>query len=55
MSLMNGARLGVGGQSVGVSQAAYEEALAYARDRKQFGKAIIEFPAVYEMLSLNEG
>jgi hypothetical protein len=49
---MNGARLGVGGQSVGVSQAAYEEALAYARDRKQFGKAIIEFPAVYEMLSL---
>jgi len=52
MSLMNGARLGVGGQSVGVSQAAYEEALAYARDRKQFGKAIIEFPAVYEMLSL---
>lgn len=52
MSLMNGARLGVGGQSVGVSQAAYEEALAYARDRKQFGKTIIEFPAVYEMLSL---
>ena len=52
MSLMNGARLGVGGQSVGVSQAAYDEALAYAKDRKQFGKAIIEFPAVYEMLSL---
>lgn len=52
MSLMNGARLGVGGQSVGVSQAAYDEALAYARDRKQFGKAIIEFPAVYEMLSI---
>lgn len=52
MSLMNGARLGVGAQSVGVSQAAYEEALAYARDRKQFGKAIIEFPAVYEMLSI---
>lgn len=52
MSLMNGARLGVGGQSVGVSQAAYDEAIAYARDRKQFGKAIIEFPAVYEMISL---
>lgn len=52
MSLMNGARLGVGAQSVGVSQAAYDEALAYARDRKQFGKAIIEFPAVYEMLSV---
>lgn len=52
MSLMNGARLGVGAQSVGVSQAAYDEALSYARDRRQFGKAIIEFPAVYEMLSM---
>lgn len=52
MSLMNGARLGVGAQSVGVSQAAYDEALAYARERRQFGKAIIEFPAVFEMISL---
>ena len=52
MSLMNGARLGVGAQSVGVSAAAYEEALKYAQERKQFGKAIIEFPAVYEMVSL---
>jgi 3-(methylthio)propanoyl-CoA dehydrogenase len=52
MSLMNGARLGVGAQSVGVSQAAYDEAVAYAKDRQQFGKAIIEFPAVYEMVSL---
>lgn len=52
MSLMNGARLGIGGQSVGLSTAAFNEALAYARDRKQFGKAIIEFPAVYEMLSV---
>jgi len=52
MSLMNGARLGVGAQSVGLSAAAYNEALAYARDRRQFGKAIIEFPAVYEMVSI---
>ena len=52
MSLMNGARLGVGAQSVGLSHAAYEEALAYAKDRKQFGKAIIEFPAVYELVSI---
>ncbi len=51
MALMNGARLGIAAQSVGVSELAYREALAYARDRKQFGKAIIEFPAVYEMLS----
>ncbi|MBD5271351.1 MAG: acyl-CoA dehydrogenase [Bacteroides sp.] len=52
MALMNGARLGIAAQSVGVSELAYREALAYARDRKQFGKAIIEFPAVFEMLSL---
>jgi len=52
MALMNGARLGIAAQSVGVSELAYREALAYARDRKQFGKAIIGFPAVYEMLSV---
>ncbi|MDD3488805.1 MAG: Acyl-CoA dehydrogenase C-terminal domain-containing protein [Paludibacter sp.] len=52
MSLMNGARLGVGGQSVGVSQAAYDEAVAYARERQQFGKPIIEFAAVSEMISM---
>lgn len=46
MALMNGARLGIAAQSVGVSEAAYREAIAYARDRKQFGQAIIEFPAV---------
>ena len=51
MALMNGARLGIGAQSVGVSEAAYREALEYAKERKQFGKAIIEFPAVYEMLA----
>lgn len=52
MALMNGARLGIAAQSVGVSEIAYREALAYAKDRKQFGKAIIEFPAVYEMLAV---
>lgn len=52
MALMNGARLGIAAQSVGISQRAYTEALAYAKDRKQFGKAIIEFPAVSEILSL---
>lgn len=51
MSLMNGARLGIAAQSVGLSQAALNEALAYARDRHQFGKAIIEFPAVAEMIA----
>jgi alkylation response protein AidB-like acyl-CoA dehydrogenase len=51
MALMNGARLGIAAQSVGIEQAAYDEALAYARDRKQFGKEIINFPAVYDMLA----
>ena len=51
MSLMNGARLGIAAQSVGVSEAAYQEAIAYARSREQFGKAIINFPAVSEMIS----
>jgi hypothetical protein len=51
MALMNGARLGIAAQSVGLSQAAYNEALAYAKDRKQFGKEIINFPAVYDMLA----
>ena len=52
MALMNGARLGIAAQSVGVSEAAYREALSYAHDRKQFGKPIIEFHAVFEMISL---
>lgn len=51
MSLMNGARLGIAAQSVGVSEAAYQEAIAYARSREQFGKAIINFPAVSEMIA----
>jgi len=52
MALMNGARLGIAAQSVGISEAAYREALAYAKERQQFGKPIIEFPAIYEMLSV---
>ncbi len=52
MALMNGARLGIAAQSVGVSELAYREALQYAKERMQFGKAIIEFPAVYEMLAV---
>ena len=52
MALMNGARLGIAAQSVGVSELAYREALQYARERQQFGKPIIEFPAVAEMISV---
>ena len=51
MALMNGARLGIAAQSVGVSQAAYTEALAYAEERKQFDTAIVAMPAVYDMVA----
>jgi alkylation response protein AidB-like acyl-CoA dehydrogenase len=50
MALMNGARLGIAAQAVGISQAAYKEALAYARTRRQFGKPIIEMLPVAEMV-----
>ena len=51
MSLMNAARLGIGAQSVGLCEAAYREALKYAHERQQFGKDIIKFPALSEMLT----
>ena len=51
MALMNGARLGIAAQSVGLEQEAYNEGLVYAKERAQFGKKIITFPAVYDMLS----
>ena len=52
MSLMNGARLGVGAQSVGLSEAAYRQALQYAKEREQFGMPIINFFQVKEMLAM---
>lgn len=51
MALMNGARLGIAAQSVGLSQEAYNEGLKYAKERAQFGQKIIQFPAVYDMLA----
>ena len=51
MALMNGARLGIGAQSSGLSQEAYNEALAYAKERAQFDKKIIDMPPVYDMLA----
>jgi alkylation response protein AidB-like acyl-CoA dehydrogenase len=50
MQLMNGARLAVGAQALGIAEAAYREAERYARERAQFGKAIRELPAVARML-----
>jgi alkylation response protein AidB-like acyl-CoA dehydrogenase len=52
MALMNGARLGIMAQSVGLCEAAYQEGFSYAKERRQFGKAIIEIPAVYEMVAV---
>ena len=50
MAMMNGARLGIAGQSLGIAESAYREALAYAHTREQFGQLIKEFPAVAELL-----
>jgi len=51
MALMNGARLAVAAQALGIAEAAYREADSYAKTRAQFGKPIREIPAIYEMLS----
>ena len=51
MPLMNGARLAIAAQSIGISQEAYNQSLQYAKQRKQFGKSIVEFPPILEMLS----
>jgi hypothetical protein len=50
MSLMNGARIGIASQSLGIGEAAYRCARDYARSRKQFNTAIEHFPAVRELL-----
>ncbi|MDR0835699.1 MAG: acyl-CoA dehydrogenase family protein, partial [Tannerella sp.] len=52
MALMNSARLGITAQAVGICEAAYQEGYKYACERQQFGKAIIQFPAVYEMVAM---
>ena len=50
MYLMNRARVGIGAQSLGISQEAYEQALKYAKAREQFGKPIYNLPVVSNML-----
>ncbi|OGJ91379.1 MAG: hypothetical protein A2268_07945 [Candidatus Raymondbacteria bacterium RifOxyA12_full_50_37] len=51
MALMNGARIGIAAQALGIGEAAYRDAREYAESRVQFGKPISQFPAVYEMLT----
>jgi alkylation response protein AidB-like acyl-CoA dehydrogenase len=50
MALMNGARVGVAAQGLGIAQASYLEGLEYAKAREQFRTAIVNMPLVYEML-----
>jgi 3-(methylthio)propanoyl-CoA dehydrogenase len=50
LALMNGARLAVAAQAVGIAEAAYREGYAYAHARQQFGRPVCEFPAVSRML-----
>jgi alkylation response protein AidB-like acyl-CoA dehydrogenase len=50
MSMMNGARLAIAAQALGIAEAAYREARQYAEKRVQFGQPICAFPAVYRML-----
>ena len=50
MNLMNGARLAVGAQALGIAEAAYREAERYSRERIQFGKPIRALPAVGRLL-----
>ncbi len=50
MSLMNGARVAIAAQAVGIAQAALSEALDYAASREQFGQPVRNFPAVRQML-----
>ncbi len=51
MALMNGARIGIAAQGLGIAEAAYAEALPYAKEREQFGKKIIDIPPVTDMLA----
>ena len=51
MSLMNGARVAISGQALGIAEAAYREAKKYAAERVQFKQSIDQFPAIYDMLA----
>ncbi len=51
MSLMNGARVAISGQALGIAEASYREARKYASERVQFKQSIDKFPAIFEMLA----
>ena len=51
MSLMNGARVAISAQALGIAEAAFREARKYASEREQFKQSIDRFPAIYDMLA----
>ncbi|MBI3175931.1 MAG: acyl-CoA dehydrogenase family protein [Chloroflexi bacterium] len=51
LSTLDGGRISIGALSIGLAQAAYEHALAYAKERRAFGKRIAEFQAIQWMLA----
>ncbi len=51
MQTLDGGRIGIAGQALGIAQAAYEEAVAYAKERKAFGQPITQFQAIQFMLA----
>ncbi len=55
MALMNGARLAVGAQAVGIAEAAYRDAYRYANERHQFNQPICEIPPVARLLASMRG
>jgi alkylation response protein AidB-like acyl-CoA dehydrogenase len=55
MALMNGARLAVGAQAIGIAEAAYREAYTYATERHQFNQPICNLPPVARMLASMRG
>lgn len=46
MDTLNGGRIGIASQALGIAEGAFERALAYSKERKQFGQAICEFQAI---------
>ncbi len=51
MSTLDGGRIGIAAQAVGIAQGAFEEALAYAQEREQFGRSISSFQAIQHYLA----
>jgi len=51
LSTLDGGRIGIASQAIGIARASFEDALSYSKDRKQFGQAICDFQAIQWMLA----